>query len=75
MAAVFGIPDAYRGETVKAVVVLKEGHDGASQEELSQELTAFCRGKLAAYKVPRILEFRDSLPVSAAGKILRRELR
>lgn len=69
-AAVVGVPDAYRGETVKAVVSLRPGmtlDDG--------ELVAFCRERLAAYKVPRVVAFVDALPTTATGKILRRELR
>ncbi|MBI3954158.1 MAG: long-chain fatty acid--CoA ligase [Chloroflexi bacterium] len=68
-AAVIGIPDAYRGETVKALVVLKEG-----QSATPEELVAFCRGKLARYKVPTAIEFRQELPKSAIGKVLRRVL-
>lgn len=66
---VVGIPDPYRGETVKAYVVLKEGVH-ATEEELDQ----FAREHLAAYKVPRIYEFRKELPKTAVGKILRRQL-
>lgn len=74
MAAVAGTADPYRGETVKATIVLKE--DAAESEETIRDaLVAHCRSQLAAYKVPRIIEFRDSLPVSSAGKVLRRELR
>jgi long-chain acyl-CoA synthetase len=69
-AAVVGVPDPYRGETVAAFVVLKPGQS-ISQEELDQ----FCRQQLAAYKVPRRYTFRSDLPKSAVGKILRRELR
>lgn len=68
-AAVLGIPDEYRGESVKAFVVLKEG-----QEASAEELIAFCRENLAKYKVPRVIEFRKELPKSAVGKVLRREL-
>jgi long-chain acyl-CoA synthetase len=68
-AAVTGVPDEYRGETVKAFVVLKEG---AQAEE--DEIIAFCRERLAGYKVPRNVEFRQSLPKSTVGKVLRREL-
>ncbi|AGX05760.1 acyl-CoA synthase [Bacillus sp. NRRL B-14911] len=64
-----GIPDPYRGETVKAYIVMKEGHE-ASEEELND----FARKHLAAYKVPRIYEFRSELPKTAVGKILRRAL-
>ncbi|TFD92462.1 long-chain-fatty-acid--CoA ligase [Jeotgalibacillus sp. R-1-5s-1] len=64
-----GVPDAYRGETVKLFVVLKQGAQ-ATQEELDE----FARKNLAAYKVPRIYEFRDELPKTAVGKILRRKL-
>jgi long-chain acyl-CoA synthetase len=68
-AAVAGIPDAYRGETVKAFVVLREG---ASASE--EEIIAFCRERLAKYKVPTAVEFRADLPKTAVGKVLRREL-
>ena len=64
-----GIPDPYRGETVKAWIVFKPG------ESLSvAELKAFCKEQLAAYKVPTHYEFRDELPKTTVGKILRREL-
>ncbi len=71
-AAVVGVPDAYRGETVKAFVVLKEGYEGQVDEE---ELKAFAKERLAAYKVPKLWEFREELPKTAVGKILRRMLR
>ena len=74
MAAVVGEADTYRGETVKAIVVLRDEFRD-SQETLQGELLDWCRGELAAYKQPHVLEFRDSLPVSAAGKVLKRELR
>ena len=74
MAAVAGTADPYRGETVKATIVLKDTASD-SQDTIRDALTAHCRSQLAAYKVPRIIEFRDSLPVSSAGKVLRRELR
>lgn len=64
-----GIPDLYRGETVKAYVVLKEGSNVAEEE-----LNEFARKSLAAYKVPRVYEFRKELPKTAVGKILRRVL-
>ncbi|MEJ8765023.1 long-chain-fatty-acid--CoA ligase [Oceanobacillus sp. HCA-5259] len=67
--AVVGVPDPYRGETVKAFIVLKEGKQ-ATEEELNR----FCRDNLAAYKVPRRYEFRKELPKTIVGKILRRQL-
>lgn len=69
-AAVIGVEDPYRGETVKAYIVLKEG-----QFATKQELDEFMRARIASYKVPRIYEFRNELPKSAIGKVLRRELR
>lgn len=69
-ACVVGAPSRYRGETVRAVIVLKDG-----EEVTSEEIIAFCREELAAYKVPKIVEFRRSLPKSLIGKVLRRELR
>jgi len=74
-AAVVGLPDTYRGETVKAVVVLKGECSFPSLDAAQEEIKAFCRRELAAYKVPRIVELCDDLPVSAAGKVLRRVLR
>jgi long-chain acyl-CoA synthetase len=68
--AVIGIPDPKRGETVKAFIVLKEG-----ETTTEEEIIEFSRQQLAAYKVPRVIEFRDDLPKSMIGKILRRELR
>lgn len=68
-AVVAGVPDAYRGETVKAYIVLKSGST-LNEEELNR----FCRKHLAAYKVPKIYEFREELPKTAVGKILRRSL-
>ena len=66
---VAGIPDPYRGETVKAWIVVKPG------ESVNEaELKAFCKERLAAYKVPTHYEFRDELPKTTVGKILRREL-
>ncbi len=64
-----GVPDPYRGETVKAFVVLKEGAE-CTEEELDQ----FARKYLAAYKVPKVYEFRSELPKTTVGKILRRVL-
>jgi long-chain acyl-CoA synthetase len=68
--AVVGVPDSYRGENVKAFVALKDGMHTAPQE-----LIAFCRDRIAAYKVPREVEFLDELPKTATGKFLRRALR
>src|SRR5919108_3307212 len=69
-AAVVGVPDAYRGETVKAYVSLRPG-----QTATAEELIAFCREQMAAYKYPRQVEFLDELPKTVSGKLLRRELR
>ncbi len=69
-ACTIGVPDSYRGETPKAFIVLKEG-----ETMTADEVVAYARERLAAYKVPRQIEFVDELPKSAVGKILRRELR
>ena len=69
-AATIGVPDEKRGETVKSFIVLKEG-----QAATAEELKEYCRKELAAYKIPRQIEFRDELPKSTVLKILRRELR
>ncbi len=67
--AVIGIPDEHRGENVKAVIVKK---DSTLTE---QEVIDFCRERLAVYKIPRIVEFRDSLPLTLVGKIDKKQLR
>lgn len=70
--SVIGVQDAYRGETVKAIIVLKDEHkDEVTEEEILQ----FCRDNMAAYKAPKIVQFVDELPKTATGKILRRILR
>jgi len=69
-SVVVGVPDPYRGETVKAFVVLR---DGMTAEPAA--LVAFCRDRLAAYKYPRLVEFVEILPKTASGKVLRRTLR
>jgi long-chain acyl-CoA synthetase len=69
-AVAIGIPDEYRGETVKAFVVLNPG-----EKATQADIIDFCREKLAAYKAPTIVEFREELPKSAVGKILRKVLR
>jgi long-chain acyl-CoA synthetase len=69
-AAVAGVMDPYRGETLKAYVVLKEG------ESLTEaEVIQYCKDNLAAYKVPKLVEFREELPKTMVGKVLRRVLR
>ncbi len=65
-----GVPDAYRGETVKVFIVTKPG-----QTMTVEEVIDFCKEKLAGYKVPKLVEFIGALPKSVVGKILRRELR
>jgi long-chain acyl-CoA synthetase len=72
-AAVVGIPHEYRVETVTAVIVLKPGY--RPTEETRQDILAFCKKELTPYKVPKIIEFRESLPKSLIGKVLKRELR
>jgi long-chain acyl-CoA synthetase len=69
-AVSIGVKDKYRGETVKAFVVLKPG-----EKCTEEEIIKFCKEKLAPYKVPKLVEFRDSIPKSAIGKILRKILR
>lgn len=68
--AVIGLPDAQWGERVHALLVSADGTEPAIEE-----LREFCRGKLAGYKLPRSVEYVASLPVSAAGKVLKRTLR
>lgn len=68
-AVAVGVPDEYRGETVKAFIVLKEG-----AQVTEEELDEYCRKHLAAYKVPRLYEFRDELPKTMVGKVLKRAL-
>jgi long-chain acyl-CoA synthetase len=67
---VIGVPDIALGEEVKAVVAFKPG-----QSATEQDLIAYCKERLAAYKYPRSVEMRDTLPKTATGKILKRELK
>jgi long-chain acyl-CoA synthetase len=69
---VIGVPDPYRGETVKAFVALKDGYEGKVSEE---EIMNFCKEKMAAYKYPRQVEFVKEIPKTTTGKFLRRALR
>jgi long-chain acyl-CoA synthetase len=69
-AVLVGVPDEYRGETAKAFIILKPG-----QQATAEEIIAFCKERLASYKVPRLVEFRTELPKTMIGKVLRRALR
>jgi len=71
-AAVVGVPDSYRGETVKAFVSLIEDFKGKTT---SEELIQFCKERLAAYKYPRLVEIIDEVPKTMTGKMLRRQLK
>lgn len=73
MAAVVGVPDPVRTEVVKAVIVLKDGYQGS--DALATEIQLFVKTRLAAHEYPRIVSFVDTLPMTATGKIIRRELR
>jgi long-chain acyl-CoA synthetase len=70
-ACVVGVPDPKVGERIKAIVVLKDDAKGVG----AADLIAFCRERLAPYKIPSYIEFRDMLPKSKVGKLLRREIR
>jgi long-chain acyl-CoA synthetase len=70
LAAVVGMPDERLGEEVRAFIVRKPG-----STPTESELIAWAREQLAGYKYPRVIEFRDSLPMTATGKVLKRELR
>jgi long-chain acyl-CoA synthetase len=70
LASVIGVPHDSHGEEIKAYIVLKEG-ETASEEDI----VAWSKDQMAAYKYPRIVEVRDSLPMTATGKILKKELK
>jgi long-chain acyl-CoA synthetase len=72
-AAVIGIPHEYRGETVAAVIVLKPGFEASN--DTRDDIIAYCKKELTPYKVPKFIEFRESLPKTLIGKVLKRELR
>jgi len=72
-AAVIGVPHEYRGETVAAVIVLKPGFEPS--EDTREDIIAYCKKELTPYKVPKLVEFRQSLPKTLIGKVLKRELR
>jgi acetyl-CoA synthetase len=73
MAAVIGVPDPVRTETVKAFVTLAPGHEGT--DALAASLIAHVRARLGAHVAPRSVRFVDALPTTATGKIMRRELK
>ena len=70
LVAVIGVPDEQFGEEVKACVVLKEGASATPEE-----IIAWTKEHIAAYKYPRVVELMDALPMTATGKILKKELR
>ena len=69
LVAVIGVPDDSHGEEIKAYIIKKPG-----AQVTEDEIVAWCKENMAAYKYPRIVEFRDELPMTATGKILKREL-
>ena len=70
-AAIVGVKDPYRGENVKAIIVLKDKNNNPGQDAFK----TYCKERMVAYKVPRLFEFRDELPKTLVGKVLRRKLR
>jgi long-chain acyl-CoA synthetase len=70
LAAVIGVPHESHGEEIKAVVIREKDHDGVTEDDL----VAWAKEEMASYKYPRIVEFVDELPMTATGKILKREL-
>jgi 2-aminobenzoate-CoA ligase len=70
---VVGVPDPDKGQLTKAVIVLKPGYEGG--DAFAEELKNFLRDYIAIYKLPRIVQFVDSLPRTPTGKLLRRKLR
>jgi acyl-CoA synthetase (AMP-forming)/AMP-acid ligase II len=68
--AVIGVPDERWGEAVKACVVLAHGHSADAEE-----LIAYCRGRLAGYKIPKSIDFHASFPLTGSGKIAKKTLR
>lgn len=73
LAAAVGVPDPVRTEVVKAFVVLREGH--AASDTLASEILTFARKRLSAHEAPRALAFRDTLPMTTTGKVIRKQLR
>jgi long-chain acyl-CoA synthetase len=71
-AAIVGMPDPRSGEAVKAYVVLKKGYEG---KVTADDISNFCKQKIASYKAPKIVEFKAELPKTVVGKVLRRELK
>ncbi len=70
--SVIGVPDPYRGENIKACIILKPEYRNRVTEE---EIVAWCRGRMAAYKYPRLVQFMEEFPKTASGKVLKRVLR
>ena len=70
-ACIISFRDSYRGESVKAVIVLRPSHKGAVS---AQDIIDWCRDNMAVYKVPRVVQFVDALPKSGAGKVMWRSL-
>jgi long-chain acyl-CoA synthetase len=70
LVSVIGVPNDHHGEEIKAFVVLKE-----SQSISAEDIIAWSKNQMAAYKYPRIIEIRDSLPMTATGKVLKKELK
>ncbi|MGH1480282.1 MAG: acyl-CoA synthetase [Geminicoccales bacterium] len=73
MAAVIGVPDPIRGETIKSCLVLREGCEPS--DHLKENIKKFVKTRLAAHEYPRLIEFFDSLPLTATGKVMRKNLR
>lgn len=69
-AVIVGIPEEFKGEMIKAYIVLKDG-----EQATSEEIIGYCREQLSKFKVPKVVEFRDQLPKTLVGKVLRRILR